>query len=273
MKRHDERATRSAEPRRRSEHERVLREVLFEAMLESPVPPRRLPESLLHAVRERDSQGQLVAGLTLIRAQWPIVARERLILGLLGFIALVFGAAAGIGRVGEYDLLTLTAALPIAAGLFILLLSGPSADPAHVVISTTRTPFGAIVFARTTVAVTLLVLFSFAASVVLAGLGEHSIPVLVAAWLGPTVVLAALATLLAQVWRPVLTVSATLAGWGLVVAVIALEMSGVLAPWISMMPILRPGFALVTTQAGMAVALLATAWWLGARLMPRGARA
>src|SRR5690606_27341147 len=72
VKRHDERATRSAEPRRRSEHERVLREVLFEAMLESPVPPRRLPESLLHAVRERDSQGQLVAGLTLIRAQWPI---------------------------------------------------------------------------------------------------------------------------------------------------------------------------------------------------------
>lgn len=251
--------------------DRVLREALRQEAAMVPDPPAHLPDSLMLAVAGSRSPGGWRAVVVLVRAQWPVVFRERLVSALAVFLAVVFAVA--LQMVSEYDLLTLAGALPIAAGLLTLLLSGPWVDPAHAVVSTTRTPFGAVVFARTTVALVMLVIMAFVGSLVLAVVGERLLLTLVAAWLGPTVVIAALATLLAQVWRPLISVTAALVGWAVVIVVIALEMNGVLAPAVALASLVRPGAELIAVQAVVGVSLLVAGWLVGSRVESPGARA
>lgn len=243
--------------------EMVLREALREAAARVPDPPARLPDSLLQALPVGTKTGAWRGLVVLVLAQWPVVSRERLMLALAVFLPLVFGAAAQL--MNAFDLLTLTGALPIAAGLLTLLLSGPWADPAHAVVSTTRTPFGAVVLARTTVALALLVVMGMVGSLVLAGLGDRMLSTLVAAWLGPTVVIAAQATLLTQLWRPLIGVTVALASWATVIFVIALELMGTFVLPVSLSPLVQPGAWLIVMQVVVGAGLVAAAWFIGAR--------
>lgn len=244
-------------------HEKVLREGLQDSVSSIPPPPAELPVSLLTAVRQETTTEAFEAALSLIRAQWPVVVRERLVLGLVVALALVFGAA-GVFADG-FDLLLLAGTLPVVAGVVTLLLNGPWSDPAHSLVSTTRTPFGAIVFARTTVGLALLVGLSLAGTLVLALLGDETFLALVAAWLAPTVILAALATLLAELWRPLITVSVALAGWVGLIMVAALELNGVINPTVSLQMVYRPDAAQVLVQALVVLGAVVAAWSAGSR--------
>lgn len=244
-------------------HETVLREGLRSSVRSIPPPPAELPISLLTAVRQETTTGAFAATLSLIRAQWTVVVRERLVLGLVVALALVFGAAGAFAD--GFDLLLLAGTLPVVAGVVTLLLSGPWSDPAHALVSTTRTPLGALVFARTTVALALLVSLSLAGTLVLALLGDETFPTLVVAWLAPTVILAALATLLAQLWRPLVTVTVALVGWVGLIMVAALELNGVISPTVSLEMVYRPDAAQVLVQALVALGAVAAAWSAGSR--------
>lgn len=239
-------------------HERELERALRSVTEAYPEPPADLPEGVLHAVRLGDRRAGPLATLRLVQAQWPLIARGRLLPAVAAFVALVFGSAGML--MNELDLLVLTAALPVAAGLFVALLSGPGTDPAHEVVSITRTPFAALVLARTTVAMSVLVAVSLLASLILALLGGQSVPTLVAAWLGPTVVISAAATLVAQRVPRVLTVSLTLLAWAGVVTGLYLELNGVWTPSVSLLPLLRPGGTFIAVQCLIAVSLLSAAW-------------
>lgn len=243
--------------------ERELERALRSAAVAYPEPPAELPEAVLHAVRIEPRDAGLRSTLRLVQAQWPLIARGRLLPAVAVFVALVFGSAGTL--LNELDLLVLTAALPVAAGLFVALLSGPATDPAHEVVSITRTPFAALVLARTTVAMTVLVGVSLLASLILALLVGQSMPTLVAAWLGPTVVISAAATLVAQRVPRVLTVSLALLAWAVVVTGLYLELSGVWTPSVSLLPLLRPGSTFIAVQCLMAVSLLSAAWLAGSR--------
>ena len=253
-----------------SRQEALLRRTLRSAVSAMPTPPPELPVSLLRAVRRENDSGVFGATISLIWAQWPVVTRERLVLGMVAATALVFCAAGGL--MSGYDLLVLAGTLPVAAGLFTLLLSGPLSDPAHALVSATRTPFGALVFARTTVALTILVGLSFAGSLALAFFGDTSLTTLVAAWFGPTVIIAALATLLAQFWRPAITVVLALAAWAGLVLLAALELNGVINPGISLQALFRPGAGPLLTQFLVALVLILAGWSLAARPGLTGAR-
>ncbi|NLG65395.1 MAG: hypothetical protein GX537_07295 [Actinobacteria bacterium] len=244
-------------------HEQVLRDTLRGSASSIPPPPAELPVSLLRAVRQEAPSGVLGATSSLIWAQWPVVTRERLVLGMAVALALVFCAAGGL--TDGFDLLVLSGTLPVIAALVTLLLSGPWSDPAHALVSATRTPFGALVFARTTVVLVLLVGLSLAGTLVLTFLGDTSFPTLVAAWLAPTVILAALATLLAQLWRPVITVAIALAAWASVVLLAALELNGVISPAVSLRLVYQPNSAHVLVQALVALGAVVAAWSSGSR--------
>lgn len=248
----------------------LLRSSLRSSVSAMPSPPPDLPVSLLSAVRRENESGVFGATISLIRAQWPVVARERLVLGMAIATVLVFCAAGGL--MSGFDLLVLAGTLPVAAGLFTLLLSGPLSDPAHALVSATRTPFGALVFARTTVALTILVGLSFAGSLALAFFAETSLTTLVAAWLGPTVIIAALATLLAQFWRPAITVVLALAAWAVLVLLAALELTGVISPVMSLQSLFRPGAGPLLVQFIVALVLVLAAWSFAARPGLTGAR-
>lgn len=250
--------------------EALLRRSLRSSVSAMPTPPPDLPVSLLRAARRENELGVVGATISLIRAQWPVVTRERLVLGMVAATVLVFCAAGGL--MSGFDLLLLAGTLPVAAGLFTLLLSGPLSDPAHALVSATRTPFGALVFARTTVALTILVGLSFAGSLALALVGETSLTTLVAAWLGPTVIIAALATVLAQFWRPAVTVVLALAAWAGLVLLAALELNGVVSPGVSLQALFRPGAGPLLAQLTLAVALTLAAWSLATRPGLTGAR-
>lgn len=201
--------------------------------------------------------------VSLLAAEIPIVTRQRLVLAVMVFVALVFAAIGSALR--SNDLVTLMAALPAAAALFTALLAGRGVDPAHAVVSSSRTPFAAVIFARTTVALGLLVALGMAGSVVVALLGERGLLRLIAVWVGPTVIISVLATLLAQLWRPVTAVATLLVAWGAVITVIALELSGTISPRISMAPLIQPSLTILVVQAGLAVCLTVAAWWLASR--------
>src|SRR5690554_2333248 len=113
--------------------EELLRRGLRSSVSSMPSPPPELPVSLLRAVGQERASRALGATVALIRAQWPVVARERLVLGMAVMLALVFLAAGGL--MSGFDLLVLAGALPVAAGLFTLLLSGSWSDPAHVLVA------------------------------------------------------------------------------------------------------------------------------------------
>lgn len=250
--------------------EELLRRSLRGSASAMPSPPPYLPVSLLRAVRQETASGVIGATISLICAQWPLITRERLLLGMVVAIVSVFCAAGGL--ISGFDLLVLAGTLPVAAGLFTLLLSGPGSDPAHALVSTTRTPFGALVFARTTVALTILVALSFAGSLALAFFGDRSFATLVAAWLGPTVIIGALSTLLTQVWRPAITVMLALAAWASLVVLATLELNGVISPVVSLQWLARPGSGQLLVQFLLALGLVLTAWSLGTRPGLSGAR-
>ena len=104
----------------------LLRRSLRSSIDSLPVPPPELTVSLQRAIRQKTTPGNFQATGSLIRAEWPVVLRERLIPAIAFGLVLVFWTAGGL--LNDFDLLILAGALPVAAGLFTLLLSGPWAD-------------------------------------------------------------------------------------------------------------------------------------------------
>lgn len=238
--------------------ERRLREALEGLQGAVPPVPARLPESLLAEVRRGHGLPEPRKTWGLVVAQAVVVFRGGTLPALVTLVALTFLAAAGADN--EYGLLVVTAVLPMVAALSLALLSGRAFDPAHDLIASSRTPVGAVVFARTTLMLAATVVLGLAGSVVLASFGAAPLLGTVAAWLGPTVVIASFATLLAQRLSLVLVTVATVSAWGGVVGWIFLELQGHVPFGFGTRSVLQPEPAMFVAQLLLGGALLVLAW-------------
>ena len=198
--------------------------------------------------------------LGLIGSQAVVVLRGHLLPAMTSFVTLTFLAAASTG--GEFGLLVLTAALPVVALLSLALLSGPRFDPAHDLIIATRTSAGAVLFARTTLVLGVTVFLGLIASLGQALVGGAQFMALVLAWLGPTLVIAAGATFLAQHWRLAPVAVLTLIAWAGVVAWAYLELVGLAASSFTSSSLLRPEPVVVVVQLIVGALLFGSAWRL-----------
>lgn len=238
--------------------ERRLRDALEELQGAVPPAPANLPESLLAEVRRGHELPEPHKTLSLIVGQAGVVFRGGMLPALVTLVALTFYAAASAAN--EFGLLVTTAVLPMVAALSLALLSGRAFDPAHDLIASSRTPMGAVVFARTSLMLFATVVLGLAASVALASFGAAPFSAIVVAWLGPTVVIASLATLLAQRWRLVPVTVLTLVAWAGVVGRIYLELLGHVPFGFGWRWVLQPEPSLVVAQLLLGGALLALAW-------------
>lgn len=248
-------------PELTTDEEKVLRDVLSEIAAEGPRPPRSMPISLQVAVKAATRRlPEPQRTLRLIAAESPIVLRGRMVPALVAFIAAVF-VAANIAQ-DEFSLLLLTAMMPLVTTLTMVMLGGRRCDPAHDLVRSTRTPPGAVTFARTTLVLAVVIVLGMAASLVLSVTVEAGMMALVTAWLGPTVILAFLATLLAQYWWPVAVVSVILASWTALIGLAWLDLQQ-RAPFSSGLSILwQPDMRTLIVQLVLATALVTMAWGL-----------
>lgn len=195
----------------------------------------------------------------LIGAQWPVLrgllpaALLILLLGILATIAL---------RDDTRAALPLLALAPIVTALSVAFMHHTEADPAWEVVAATPTSPGVLVFARLTlilsVSVAVMLGGSFAVSV---AIGEMLGP-LVAVWLGPLLLLSALATVLAVRWTPILSAGVSLALWVTVISMLVKELAGDPLLALSLRPLLDPGWLLFSSHLIVAALL----WYLSWRL-------
>lgn len=177
------------------------------------VPPPPGPE-IVHKVLVRSALGE----------QEPFtVSRRRRVLALLAAqVRLIHGAmwpAAALAMAGATVLtlrdaetapLVLSLVVPLIAGAGAVGLHGPANDPAFELVAAAPTSPRVVLLARTTVVLGFDLLLGLAASAAVAGAGL--LP-LVLAWLGPMVMLAALALVVSVWWNPEGAITVALAVW------------------------------------------------------------
>ena len=195
----------------------------------------------------------------LIRAQWPLLrgllpaAILVLILGIVGTISL---------RDDTRAALPLLALAPIAAALSVAFLHNTEADPAWEIVASASTRPGALVFARLTLLLGCIVVVLLGGSVAVSLTRGVSFGPLVAAWLGPLLLLSALATALAVRWSATIAAGASLTLWISLVTVLVREVGGSPAIAVSLRPLLAPTWWLFASQLAGAAVL----WWISWRL-------
>ncbi len=212
--------------------------------------------------------GALATGANLVWAQRAVLARGSalpvvLLLLALGLLAAILAGDAGAGG---FPLLLLA---PSAAALSAALLYGPEVDPATELVATTPTPAPTLLLARLTWVLLCVATLATVASFLLAGTGRIMGLQLIAAWLGPLLVLAALATLLALLWGPLLGAGVSLGLWAGALALLHTEMSGQPMIAVSLRPLLSPDLVLFGSEIVAAALLWAMAWLALRRLPPR----
>ena len=161
--------------------------------------------------------------------------------------------------------LPLLGLIPIIAALGVTFLYGPTADPAFDVVLATPTPAGTLLFARLTLVLGILCSVATVGSVLLSTVDHIALLPLIGAWLGPLLLLSALATVLALVWRPLVASGVTLAIWTATAMLVGAELTGRPLLNVSLLPLIEPSWALFGGQVVLAVALWAAGWWLLAR--------
>jgi anti-sigma factor RsiW len=204
------------------------------------------------------------ASLNLIRAQHAVTLRGPNSLATLVFVLLALLAASRLE--GTLTALPLLIALPVVAALYMAFLSGPKVDPTYELVAATSTPAATLVFSRLTLVLAFLVGLALPGGLAVGLLTGYSPVFLTAAWLGPMLLLAALTTLLALLWRPAVAAGVTLSLWAGVVALFGVELQAGQGLRFSLLPLLQPGFGLFMAQL-LGAGLL---WWLAWRLLEGG---
>lgn len=204
----------------------------------------------------------LASSLSLVWAQ-RVVLRGLWIFVLLGVILCAVLGALLLGS------LPLFALIPIVAALIVTQTFAAEHDSAYEIVETLPTSTGALIFARLTLALALIVILAGTGSILVAAMDGGELFMMVMSWLGPMLVLSAFATLLSLLWRPLPAAGVTLLGWGLVILQLAREQMGVSAWLISLRPLLHPGGLLVAAELLLAGLLWLLAWlWLSRSTPP-----
>lgn len=222
------------------------------------LPP--LAPVVLAQVRPRPRLGQaLAAAVGLVWAQRVLLMHTRIGPAGLGLLAL---GAVLVSGMPDRGLLLWLLLVPVVAGLSGVALYSPQADPAFELVATTPIPPPTLVFARLTCLLGAVGGVALLGSVLVSRLTGVALSGVVAAWLGPAVLLAALATLLALLWRPLAAAAVTLGLWIGVISLLQAELGGQpLLPW-SLRGLLQPSGGLLAAQLGTALALWAVSWWV-----------
>lgn len=222
------------------------------------LPP--LAPVVLAQVRPRPRLGQaLAAAMSLVWAQRVLLMHTRI--GPAGLVLLALGAVL-VSGLPDRGLLLWLLLVPILAGLSGVALYSPQADPAFELVATTPIPPPTLVFARLTCLLGAVGSVALLGSVPVSRLTGVTLSGVVAAWLGPALLLAALATLLALLWRPLAAAAVTLGLWIGVISLLQAELGGQpLLPW-SLRGLLQPSGGLLAAQLGTALALWAVSWWV-----------
>lgn len=208
------------------------------------------------------------ASTALVWGQRAILLRS----GTLPAVALVIFlgvlAALFIQRSGP-DLVALPLFIltPMLAILAVVYLHTTEADPAFEIVAAAPTSPGVLVFARLTLALATLGGLALLGSLGIGGLSGAPLHWLVGAWLGPLLLLSALATLLSLAWNPLAATGVSLALWGVVSVLVAATLQSDQPIRLLALAVLRPGWPLLAGQAALA-SLLWLAGWL---LLERGA--
>ncbi|MCZ7569734.1 MAG: zf-HC2 domain-containing protein [Ardenticatenaceae bacterium] len=212
------------------------------------------------SLSRRPSAGEAVrSAVQLVWAQWRVLrvllpgAVLVLLLGVLGTLALRDDTQAAL------PLLTLA---PIVAAVSVAFLHHSESDPAWEVVAATPTSTGALVFARLTLILTAIVIVMLVGSFAVSVVTGQLLASLIAAWLGPLLLLSALATVLAIRWTAAISAGVCLALWVTIISMLVKELAGDPLLTLSLQPLLDPGWVLFGGQL-VAAALL---WYLSLRL-------
>ncbi|MCB0076172.1 MAG: zf-HC2 domain-containing protein [Anaerolineales bacterium] len=203
----------------------------------------------------------LASTLQLVWAQRNVL--RPLLPGIVG--VLLVGLAASLGLMNaERVALPLVALVPIVAALPIAFLHSRELEPAFEIVSATPSAPGALLLARLTFVLTLVSSVTLPGSFAVSAAQGSSFGPLVAAWLGPLLLLSALATVLALRWRSGVAVGVVLAGWLGVIGLLWLELNGYPLLALPLHALLQPHAWLFLSQL-LAAGLL---WWLAWRELP-----
>jgi hypothetical protein len=217
------------------------------------------------SLRRRPALQEAVhAAAHLIWTQRHILVHEWMLPFLAGFIMLAFLASfISWGQAVEWVIFPFVAVFPLAAVLLTALLHISSDDPAYEIIAAAPTSPGTLILARQTLAVGVLSLLALVGSGCLAVIGEPAPPLfhLIATWLGPVLLLSALATVLSLRLHPQAAAAILLILWGGILILLASEQAGAPVVRISLMWLLHPGWAILLIET-----LLAGLLWLGSWL-------
>ena len=227
------------------------------------LPP--LSAAVRASLRHQPSVGQSLRSMSnLVWGQRAVLVRSGLIPTVL--IVLMLGVVASALMRGNAPVaLPLLTLVPVAAALGVTFLHGPDTDSAFEIVSATPTQPATLVFARLTLILALVIGVGGLGSVLLSATGVGALAPLVGAWLGPMLVLSALATVLSLLWPPIVAAGTTLALWASVVALLTMELDGGGPPGVSLRPLLNPDWASFGTEVAIALLMWLIAWVLLAR--------
>jgi hypothetical protein len=213
--------------------------------------------------------------LARISAAWSLIWAQRSALAGTGALPTA-GLAIALGMLAAWILhsrgevwlaLPFFMLAPLLSGLAGAYLQALEADPVYEIVSATPTPPGALFFARLTLALGglggMLVLASWLIAALLnPSAGPPFAWSLIAAWLGPLLVLSALATLLSMIWGPLPASVVCLALWAGSLFQIIAELQGRPLFDLSLTALLTPDWQQVAGQV-----VLAGLLWLAAILI------
>jgi len=244
-----------------AEWQRVALVVRAEAGAREGVLPPLSPVVRGNLQRRPTYAEALRSALALVWAQRMVVLRGSVVPAVV--LVLVLGLLATLGlRDSRFVALPLLGLIPIIAALGVAFLYGPDADPAFDVVGAAPTPPSTLLFARLTLVLGILCGVATAGSVLISTADTIQLLPLIGAWLGPLLLLSALATVLALVWRPLVASGVTLAIWTGTAMLVGAELTGRPLLNVSLLPLIEPSWAVFGAQLVLAVALWFAGWWL-----------
>jgi anti-sigma factor RsiW len=205
----------------------------------------------------------LTSAVRLVWAQRIVLTRGGILPVVL--VLLTLGVALALGLPEANARLWFVLIVPVVAAVSGAFLYSPEADPAFELIAATPTPAPTLVLARLTCVLGAITGVALIGSVPLSRVAHLVLGEMIAAWFGPMALLAALATVLALLWRPLIAAGITLSLWISVIGLLQAELWGQPVVAVSLRPLLQPGGLLLGTYLGGAVLLGAAGWWLLAR--------
>jgi predicted anti-sigma-YlaC factor YlaD len=247
-----------------AEWQRVALAVRAEAGVREGTLPPLSPVVRGNLQRRPTYAEALRSALMLVWAQRMVVLGGSVVPAAV--LVLLLGLLATLGlRNSPFMALPLLGLIPIIAALGVAFLYGPDADPAFAVVGAAPTPASTLLFARLTLVLGILCGVATGGSVLISAADNIQLLPLIGAWLGPLLLLSALATVLALVWRPLVASGVTLAIWTATAMLVGAELTGRPLLNVSLLPLIEPSWALFGGQVVLAVALWAAGWWLLAR--------